>query len=561
MYNQIHNTFMEATISLDINEVKQHLLSNKFIIPTAQSYHSIETSSKGFHTYGPLGLKLKNRIINLWRDLLVTSDVHEIDTPILQSKEVLTNSGHIGKFNDLIINNGKEIFRADHLVKDFCEKSNIKLARPIDDYVKEELLELVKTHKMVENSENATISPKSLMFSCGDVYLRPEIAQGMFTEFDQFYTEYKLPFGLAQVGKSYRNEISPQPFIRLREFTQAEVEYFFDPLKPESHHLFNTVKNLTIPILSQSEQLNGVEQTDQMTIFEAVNNNIIVNEIMGYFLGKIYMFMKELGLDDNVVRFRQHLPNELAHYARQCWDLEIKLINGHWLECVGCAHRGDYDLKNHNIKNQNVIKEHSTKLTKFKISLGNNPSKELLKEFNIIYKTKVFNSKEEILFDTNYYKFKDNILITTVSENIDSVVIPHVIEPSMGIDRIIFGMANNLLKKRQSDHNKILFKLPIKFVPYQLAIYAISNKGVFEDYVKNDLLFLNNIFSIYYDFSGTSIGKRYVRSDEIGIQLTITVDPQTLQDDTVTIRHSSDGHQDRIHKNDLINVINNIFSF
>lgn len=549
---------MEANIQLEINEIKQHLLSNKFIIPTAQTYHSIETSSKGFQTYGPLGLKLKNKIIELWRKLLVTSDVHEIDTPILQSREVLTNSGHIGKFNDLVINNGKDIFRADHLVKDFCEKNNIELSRSIDDYVKDELLELVKKYKMIENHENATIAPKSLMFSCGDVYLRPEIAQGMFTEFDQFYGEYKLPFGLAQVGKSYRNEISPQPFIRLREFTQAEVEYFFDPIKPETHYLFKTIENLVIPLLLQDNQLNNNNQIIMIKIIDAVNNGIILNEIMGYFLGKIYMFMKELGLSNDVIRFRQHLPNELAHYAKQCWDLEIKLVNGNWLECVGCAHRGDYDLKNHNIKKQNFIKEHMKKITKFKISLNNNPTKELLKEFNMSYKIKIFNNKEEIMSNINYDKFENHILITEVTENVESLIIPNVIEPSMGIDRIIFGLANNLLKKRQSDNNKILFKLPFKFAPYELAIYAISNKGVFEDYIKQQLLFLNDYFSIYYDFSGTSIGKRYVRSDEIGIQLAITVDFQTLQDDTVTIRYSLDGHQDRMHKNNLIEEINKI---
>ena len=292
---------------------------------------------------------------------------------------------------------------------------------------------------------------------------------------------------------------------------------------------------------------------------EAVNTGIIVNSIMGYFLGKVYLFAKTIGLTDDVIRFRQHLPNELAHYAKQCWDLEIKLANGNWLECVGCAHRGSYDLTNHNIKGQNVIKEYSTKLIKHKISLNKGASKEITKDFHLSFKTKIFDSVEEILSNPDYEKFENNVTISQYTEHVESTVIPNVIEPSMGIDRIIFALANNLLKKRQTDNNRILFNLPLQFVPYEIAVYGISNKGVFEDYVKNDLFFLNNHFSVYYDFSGTSIGKRYVRSDEIGVQLTITVDPQTLNDNTVTIRHSSDGHQDRVHKDNLIETINKIF--
>lgn len=550
---------MEAIIPLNYDEVKSHLTSHKFIVPTAQVYQSFESSSKGFHTYGALGTILKNKIINLWRKLFVTSDVFEIDTPLLQGKEVLTNSGHVGKFNDLVIMNGTDTFRADHLVRDFCEKSGIKLDKPIDNFTKDELLEMVKLHKMCVNSENATISPKNLMFSFGDLYLRPEIAQGMFIEFDQFYNSgTKLPFGLAQVGKSYRNEISPQPFTRLREFTQAEVEYFFDPFHP-NHPLFQyTVSHFTVPLLTQDIQLANSEVPVMTNLMEAVNTGVIVNSIMGYFLGKVYLFAKTLGLNDDAVRFRQHLPNELAHYAKQCWDLEIKLANGNWLECVGCAHRGDYDLKNHNIRGQNVIKSYETKVTKFKINLNNGESKEMAKVFYSQFKNKLYESQKEIENDPEYEKFKYNTHITTSVQRLESTVFPNVIEPSMGIDRIIFAVANNLLKKRVGDTDKIVFGLPLECVPYEIAVYALSNDDSLVNYVLTKLSSLNDHFTVHYDYSGTSIGKRYVRSDAIGVGLTITVDFKTLEDNTVTLRYTSGAHQDRIHISEIVETVNKL---
>ena len=551
---------MEATIQLNINDVKSHLVTNKFIFPTAQTYQSIESSSKGFHTYGPVGLILKNKIIQLWRDIFLTQEIYEIDTPLLQSKEVLTNSGHVGKFTDLVISNGKEIFRADHLVKDHCEKNNIQLLKPIDDFNKEELLSFVKEYKIVENYQNATIEPKNLMFNFGDLYLRPEIAQGMFTEFENFYGKIsQLPFGLAQVGKSYRNEISPQPFVRLKEFTQAEIEYFFDP-NFTNHPLYHLIKNLDVPLLTNQMQLTN-SNLEIFNINDMVESGVIVNQIMAYFIGTTYKFITKLGLTDDCIRFRQHLPNELAHYAIQCWDLEIKLANGSWLECIGLAHRGDYDLKNHNIKNQNTIKEYSSKVKKYKIQIKPNQSKENIKNFNINFNTKIFNSSEEILNHPYYHIVSNMTEIVEIYEHVDSVVIPNVIEPSIGIDRIFFGMANNLLKRRTGDQNKILFNLPLKIAPYQLAIFCLSNDENLVKFTQSKFVHIANIFLVYWDFSSVSIGKKYVRSDSIGIGLAITVDFQTLNKndknsyETVTLRYSANGEQIRIPISEIINIV------
>ena len=553
----MNTTIMIATTNLTLNEIKSHLIETRYIIPTAQTYQSIETSSKGFSTYGPNGISLKNKIINIWRSIFIKDNVYEIDTPILQSQEVLTNSGHVGRFNDLVISNeSNEIYRADHLVKKYAEENNIILEKPIDDFTKDELLEFVKKYKVIENSENAIIAPKNLMFGCGKLYLRPEIAQGMFTEFEQFYNySYDLPFGLAQVGKSFRNEISCQPFIRLKEFTQAEIEYFFDP-NCETHDNFHQVKNIKLQLFTQQLQLAGKEPIT-ISLEEAVNTGIIINEIMGYFLGKVFEFVKKLGIDDHNIRFRQHLPNELSHYARQCWDLELLLVNMQWLECVGCAHRGDYDLTNHNIREQNYIKKYDTKVTKYKINLDKktNLSKEEIKDFYVFAKGKIFNSIEEIETLQINEKYKSQMVITEVQEIIKSKVIPYVIEPSIGIDRIIFALANNLLRKRDADLDRVVFNLKSYLSPYNVGLFVLSNNEELLKKCKQIRHMLEIKYNVYTDFSATSIGKRYVRSDEIGIQYVITIDFETIENNTVTIRNSFDGSQERHNINNLMMII------
>ena len=549
---------MDPIISLSIDKVRSHLIENKFIQPTAQSYNG----SKGIQTYAPLGLILKNKIINSWRKYFITNDIFEIETPILTKKEILVNSGHVGKFADPVISNGIETLRADHVVEDYVSKNNLDINLDLNE---NELLEIIKKYKIIENSENAVIISKNLMFNFDDQYLRPELAQGIFTEFDGYYPSNNLPFGLAQTGKSFRNEISPQPFIRLIEFTQAEVEWFFDPFD-NSHPNFDSIKNLKPPLYEHSENL---------TIDEYVSNNTIINQIMGYYVGVIYKFALSLGFDNDVIRFRKHKVNELAHYAKECWDLEIKLVNGNWLECVGCAHRGSHDLTVHNTCGQNFIQKYSSKNNKFKIDLNIPLLKEkkyseidiLKKNFYVEHSKKLYSQEElnvimyNYRINTDFSKyihidqfdlFDQFIIISETTEIINSNVIPYVIEPSVGIDRIIFAMANNLLKKRSGDLNRIVFKLPIELNLYDFALFVLSNNEELISYVKTKLNFLNDKFKIYYDWSSVSIGKKYVRSDNIGIMFAITVDFDTLNNDTITLRNINDGEQQRIHI-DMIN--------
>ena len=185
--------------------------------------------------------------------------------------------------------------------------------------------------------------------------MRPETAQGHFINFKkllEFNTE-SMPFASASIGKSFRNEISPrQGLLRVREFTMAEIEHYVDPLN-KSHERFNEVKHVKIPLYSKSRQLEAAG-TIEMTIGEAVSTGIVNNETLGYFIARIYLFLLRIGIKSEKLRFRQHMENEMAHYACDCWDAEIESSYG-WIESVGCADRSAYDLTAHSLKTKEKL--------------------------------------------------------------------------------------------------------------------------------------------------------------------------------------------------------------
>ncbi|GFU07860.1 glycine--tRNA ligase [Nephila pilipes] len=178
-------------------------------------------------------------------------------------------------------------------------------------------------------------------------FLRPETAQGIFVNFKRLlqFNQGRLPFAAAQIGNSFRNEISPRTgLIRVREFTMAEIEHFVDPRSKE-HPKFKQVQNAKLTLYSACNQMNG-ESAFVTTIGDAVQKGIVANETLGYFMARIYQFLITVGINPEKLRFRQHMSNEMAHYATDCWDAEIKTSYG-WVECVGCADRSCYDLSQH----------------------------------------------------------------------------------------------------------------------------------------------------------------------------------------------------------------------
>lgn len=170
---------------------------------------------------------------------------------------------------------------------------------------------------------------------------------GIFLAFKRLYdfNNKRLPFAGAQIGMAYRNEISPRNgLLRVREFQMAEIEHFIDPQDKSCKH-FESVKDVAVPLLPAASQLSGTPPV-KMTIGDAVAQGVVDNETLGYFLGRIYLFLRMVGADDTKLRFRQHMKNEMAHYACECWDAELLTSYG-WVECVGCADRSAYDLTAH----------------------------------------------------------------------------------------------------------------------------------------------------------------------------------------------------------------------
>jgi dimeric type glycyl-tRNA synthetase len=180
-------------------------------------------------------------------------------------------------------------------------------------------------------------------------YLRPETAQGQFLNFAKLleFNQSQMPFASASIGKSYRNEISPRAgLLRVREFLMAEIEHFVDPEGGKKHHRFHEVEDVELVLLDRDTQLSGKTQTRTVKIGQAVKEGLVDNETLGYFLARIHQFLQKIGIDMTKLRFRQHMANEMAHYACDCWDAELFTSSG-WIECVGCADRSAYDLSVH----------------------------------------------------------------------------------------------------------------------------------------------------------------------------------------------------------------------
>jgi glycyl-tRNA synthetase len=241
----------------------------------------------------------------------------------------------------------------------WCNHLQCILTIQIDNYNGEELGLLIKKYELKNPETGAEPLPPvafNLMFqtsigpsSNAAGYLRPETAQGQFLNFAKLldYNQQQMPFASASIGKSYRNEISPRAgLLRVREFLMAEIEHFVDPQGGKKHDRFNEVKDIELVLLNRHTQLAGKTDVEKIPIGKAVADGIVDNETLGYFLARIQLFLAKIGVDQSKVRFRQHMANEMAHYAADCWDAELHTSSG-WVECVGCADRSAYDLTVH----------------------------------------------------------------------------------------------------------------------------------------------------------------------------------------------------------------------
>ncbi len=572
--------------------LKTSLQENHYILPSYQTYggHS------GYQDYGIMGTQLKNKLLSVWRSTFIgdhTDNIVEIETPLVVPYDVLFASGHVERFTDYVVYDSQNIcYRADHLAKNWFKENGLaNIADEVDTWTQEQLEFNINKYKMIQLPDNlpVIIQKKNLMFEVPSEsnehkidFLRPELAPGIIVNFNNCkqFLQKEEQFGIAQIGTSFRKEISPQQYTRMREFRQAEIEYFVDPLNKE-HPNFDTLKDTPIPLMTSHMQNNNERKILHISIEDAVNKKLINNKLMAYFLAKIYLFAIKIGLHPDKLRFRQHLDHEMAHYALECWDLET-YVNSDWLECVGCADRGSFDTQVHSkggneqLKSKRQLLEPITTTSlqpNFNMKLigqkyGKN-TKQIIQYFNDMSQSQLQHIKNNVIesnlsFSLSFSIGEDSFQMTKGMITIEDISIihkfeeyfPHILEPSFGIDRLIYSVLEQNFWSRKENDQRIVLSLPFSLSPYNVAIFALVKTESLNTVVKSIFTTLNmNGFKCFLDNSSTKIGKRYVRADEMGIKYVITVDFESLDDKQVTIRERDEMTQIRVNIDNLLENI------
>ncbi|KAJ7769188.1 hypothetical protein DFH07DRAFT_866782 [Mycena maculata] len=591
------------------------LLNRRFFYaPAFEIYGGIA----GLYDYGPPGSSLQANILAEWRrHFIVEESMLELDTTIMTPAPVFEASGHVARFADWMVKdtgNG-EVLRADHLVKNVLEarlegdreargaapvvvaaaddkkkkkKKQVKstavklddavvaeyesILAQLDNYSGPELGGLMRTHAITNpTSGNPVGEPQqfNLMFasSIGPTgqhpgFLRPETAQGHFLNFSRLleFNNGRVPFASAQIGRTFRNEISPRAgLLRVREFTMAEIEHFVDPLD-KTHPRFSEVADVELVLLDKYVQAAGQTTTRTMTVGAAVAQGVIANETLGYFIARIYAFLLRIGIDGRRLRFRQHMANEMAHYAADCWDAEIQNSVGGWTECVGCADRAAYDLSVHSAKTgqalvvrqalkdpvveERAAAEWDKKLVgkTFKGEVGAvSGAVDALDEAGLMRlkgelaqgPTTIKSAEgKEFTIEPGMLTIERKTFKTSIRE-----FTPNVIEPSFGIGRILYCLLEHSFWSREQDVERGVLSLPAVVAPTKVLIVPLSARAEFDPLVKEVSLRLRKAgVHARVDDSNTSIGKRYSRNDELGTPYGVTLDFASVQNRTMTLR-------------------------
>jgi len=398
-------------------------------------------------------------------------------------------------------------------------------------------------------------------------YLRPETAQGIFVNFRDllYHNGGKLPFACAQIGQSFRNEIAPRAgLLRVREFTQAEIEHFVHPEHKE-HPRFCEVAHLQLNLFSQAAQLSEARAPLRMSIGEAVASGMVANETLGYFVARCFLFLTRLGVDERRLRFRQHLAKEMAHYAEDCWDAEIQCSYG-WIECVGMADRSAFDLTAHAAKSKVDLSAYEKYAEPREVTeLLVEPNKQLLgkefkKEAKAVTEALAALSEQQALALRDRLQADgavevagcrltpDMLRIELVTKQVSGrAFTPGVIEPSFGLGRIMYCLFEHCFYWREGDEQRCVLRLNPLVAPIKVTVFPLLSderlvartQGIAAE------LTAAGVFN-KVDSTGVSIGKRYARTDEIGVPFAITIDHQTLEDATVTLRERDSCDQVRV---------------
>ncbi|MBN2422626.1 glycine--tRNA ligase [Candidatus Woesearchaeota archaeon] len=489
-----------AKISID--DMAGFCKKKGFIFPNSEIYGGMA----GFFDYGHLGSELKKNIKDSWWKYHVQDreDVIGIDGTIITHPKVWVASGHVESFLDIMLECTKcgEKIRADTFIEEKLKiaADGIK-ADAINSLIDDNNLVCPKCSSDFKKAEDFNlmfeiqVGPKKDSESMA--YLRPETAQLMFTDFKLVYdsARAKLPFGIAQMGRAFRNEISPRNFLfRCREFEQMEIEYFIHPDKVQECPYIKEMLDYEFLVYSASMQDNK-KPAGMMKLKDALKNKIIKTKWHAYWLSVEHKWFCDLGVNPKNLRIRQHLKEEKSHYALDTWDLEYNFPFG-WKELQGMANRTDFDLRQH-----------------------------------------IKHSKKDLsIFD----------------QETNKKVIPYVVaEPSLGVDRsfLVFMFDAYTTRKDEKGNEVVVLKLNPKIAPVKVGVFPLVNK--LEEKAREVFDLLKKEFTCIFDRSG-SIGRRYARADESGIPYCVTIDFDTLNDKQVTIRDRDTAKQKRVKIEELI---------
>ncbi len=460
------------------------------LFPSFEIYGGVS----GFYDYGPVGVRIKKNIEDvIRRAYVVEGGCFEVECPTVTPEQVWIASGHVSSFTDLLVECARcgESYKLESLVE---EQAPDEAAHAADV---SRMTELVDSGKFscLKCKSTAFGEPYAynLMFAteigAGKQrqrgYLRPETAQTTYLPFRRLWesaARRRLPFGVVQIGHSFRNEISPrQGIIRLREFNQAEIQYFIDP-EDKSAERLGEVADIELPM----ELKSGGEET--LSIGTAVQDGHMSSELIGFHLGVALKAFCAMGIDEKRLRLRQHRDDERAFYSEDTWDVEFLSEGYGRIEMVGISDRTDYDLCQHQ------------KLSK---------------------------QSMEVSFAGRKF-------------------VPHVLEVAYGIDRPFYCALESCYREEgEGKDRRTWFAFPAEVAPYDAAVYPLVKKDGIAEKAQEVAAALREAGTYtFYDEAG-SIGKRYARADEIGIPRCLTVDYDSLDDDAVTVRDRDSKKQQR----------------
>uniref|UniRef100_A0A2K6DXL9 Glycine--tRNA ligase n=1 Tax=Macaca nemestrina TaxID=9545 RepID=A0A2K6DXL9_MACNE len=538
----------------------------------------------GLYDFGPVGCALKNNIIQTWRQHFIQEEqILEIDCTMLTPEPVLKTSGHVDKFADFMVKDVKngECFRADHLLKAHLQKlmSDKKCSvekksemesvlAQLDNYGQQELTDLFVNYNVKSPITGNDLSPPvsfNLMFKTfigpgGNMpgYLRPETAQGIFLNFKRLleFNQGKLPFAAAQIGNSFRNEISPRSgLIRVREFTMAEIEHFVDPSEKD-HPKFQNVADLHLYLYSAKAQVSG-QSARKMRLGDAVeqvlpNTKMIMCTLWG----------SQISVGKDTLKSPQH----------------------GWIEIVGCADRSCYDLSCHAratkvpLVAEKPLKEPISFLVvqfepnKGAIGKAYKKDAKLVMEYLAIcdecYITEMemlLNEKGEFTIETEGKTFqltKDMVNVKRFQKTLYvEEVVPNVIEPSFGLGRIMYTVFEHTFHVREGDEQRTFFSFPAVVAPFKCSVLPLSQNQEFMPFVKelSEALTRHGVSHKVDDSSG-SIGRRYARTDEIGVAFGVTIDFDTVNKTphTATLRDRDSMRQIRAEVSELPSIVRDL---